>query len=61
MDLSEVELNQVVYHDKLGLGRVIKCSEEPSVMVSFVNGTRKKFNRSSEGQLRVPQDKDVRR
>lgn len=52
-DISELELQDRVYHRAWGVGTVIRCTEKPSVTVKFGGGGRKVFTKSNQRQLAV--------
>lgn len=52
VDISDKGLGDTVSHVRYGIGKVIKCTEKPSITVKFENGVVKTFDKKSEQDLR---------
>ena len=51
LNISDLSLGEAVYHEKLGKGVVIACTEKPSVKIKFASGETKLFTEENEKEL----------
>lgn len=51
VDIASLGLGDSVRHKRLGKGKVIECTEKPSIRVEFSNGGRMNFTQQTAYNL----------